>query len=42
MEKEKILNVLSITQTPVSIHASTDSDSDNAEGMEYYLEDKKI
>ncbi len=41
MEKEKILNVLSITQTPVSIHASTDSDSDNAEGMEYYLEDKK-
>ncbi len=41
MEREKILNVLSITQTPVSIHASTDSDSDSAEGMEYYLEDKK-
>ncbi len=41
MEKEKILNVLSITQTPVSIHASTDNDSDSGESMEYYLEDKK-
>lgn len=41
MEKEKILNVLNITQTPVSIHAGTSSDDENNESMEYYLADKK-
>ncbi len=41
MDREKILNVLNITQTPVSIHASTDPDNDKSETMEYYLEDKR-
>ncbi len=41
MEKEKILNVLTITQTPVSIHAKSGSEDDDSETMEYYLEDKK-
>lgn len=41
MEKEKILNVLNITQTPVSIHAGTDSENSDGETIEYYLADKK-
>ncbi|MDD3147810.1 MAG: RNA polymerase sigma factor RpoD/SigA, partial [Candidatus Riflebacteria bacterium] len=41
IDKEKILNVLSITQTPVSIHAKAGSEDDDGETMEYYLEDKK-
>ncbi len=41
MEKEKILNVLTITQTPVSIHAKSGSEDDDSETMEYYLEDRK-
>ncbi|HNX75652.1 MAG TPA: sigma-70 family RNA polymerase sigma factor [Candidatus Rifleibacterium sp.] len=41
LEKDKILSVLSITQTPVSIHAKSGSEDDDGEAMEYYLEDKK-
>ena len=41
LEEEKILSVLRITQTPVSIHAQT-SDNDDEDGtLECYLTDKK-
>lgn len=40
LEEEKILSVLRITQTPVSIHAKTGDDEDDST-LEYYLEDKK-
>ncbi len=40
LEEEKILSVLNITQTPVSIYAKTgDDDEDGA--LEYYLADRK-
>lgn len=41
LEEEKILSVLRITQTPVSIHAKTNQDEDDEGSLEYYLEDKK-
>jgi RNA polymerase primary sigma factor len=40
LEEEKILTVLRITQTPVSIHAKGD-DSEDGQSIDYYISDKK-
>jgi RNA polymerase primary sigma factor len=41
LEEEKILTVIRITQTPISIHAKVGKD-DEDETIEYYLTDKKM
>ncbi|GAB4283268.1 MAG: hypothetical protein Kow0029_29320 [Candidatus Rifleibacteriota bacterium] len=40
IDEEKILTVIRITQTPISIHAKT-GDDDEDETLEFYLTDKK-
>lgn len=40
LEEEKILNVIKITQAPVSIHAKP-SDDDDEDSLEYYLSDRQ-
>ncbi|MEW6712934.1 MAG: sigma-70 family RNA polymerase sigma factor, partial [Candidatus Riflebacteria bacterium] len=40
LEEEKILSVIRITQTPISIHAKV-GDDDEEDTMEYFLSDRK-
>ena len=38
--KEKIINILNVTKSPVSIQSKVSSDDDNEETLEFYIEDK--
>lgn len=41
LSEEKIINVLNVTKTPVSIYAKVSNDGEEDETIEYYLEDKQ-
>lgn len=41
ISKEKIINVLNVTRTPISIHSKVSNDSEEDETIEYFLEDKQ-
>ena len=41
LAEEKIINILNVTKTPVSIYAKVSNDSEEDETIEYYLEDKQ-
>ena len=41
LEEEKIVNILNVTKTPVSIYSKVSNGEDDEETIEYYLEDKQ-
>lgn len=41
ISEDKIINVLNVTKTPISIYSKSSNDSDEEETIEYYIEDKK-
>ena len=41
IEEEKIVNILNVTKTPISIYSKVSKDEDDEETIEYYLEDKQ-
>ncbi len=40
LQEDKIINVINITRTPISIHTKVTNGEDEEETIEYYLEDK--
>ncbi len=40
ISKDKIINILNITKTPISIYSKTSNEDDENETLEYYIEDK--
>lgn len=41
IDEEKIVNILNVTKTPVSIHLKVSNSEDEEETLEYYIEDKQ-
>ena len=41
IEEEKIVNILNVTKTPISIYSKVSNDEGDEETIEYYLEDKQ-
>lgn len=41
ISEEKIINILNITKTPISINSKVSENEEEGESIEYYLEDKK-
>ncbi len=41
LEEEKIVNIINVTKTPVSIYSKVSNGEDDEETIEYYLEDKQ-
>ena len=41
IDEEKIVNILNVTKTPISIYSKVSNDGDEEETIEYYIEDKQ-
>ena len=41
LEEEKIVNIINVTKTPISIYSKVSNGEDDEETIEYYLEDKQ-